>query len=275
MDNIIKSKRNKIGQLGIQLLAYAQLRKKEMIFTGEIAQALGMTRKQEIDLLARMTDAGILIRLKRGVYLVPERMPPGGKWNVSEYYLLSKLMQVYKGTYQISGPNAFNFYGFDNQVPNRLYVYNDRIYGEKNINGREFVFIKTSKKRLGATRKEKNTDGTAVFFSSKERTLLDAIYDWSRYNTIPRAYLWIVNSLQSDSGSEKKVISVTAKYGNKASIRRIGYLLYANGIAESSLLSLKRLLGKSKSIIPWIPGRSAKGSVNTEWGIIVNGTIPK
>ncbi len=275
MDNTLKQKRNKIGQLGIQLLAYAQLRKKEMIFTGEIAQALGLSKKQEIDLLARMTDACILIRLKRGVYLVPERMPPGGKWNVSEYYLLTRLMQVYKGTYQISGPNAFNFYGFDDQVPNRLYIYNDRIYGEKNINGREFIFIKTAEERLGAARKIKTTEGISICIVSKARACVDAVYDWSRYNTIPRAYSWIIESMQRDSGFEKKIISVTAKYGNKSSIRRIGYLLSSYGIAESSLLSLKRLLGKSKSLIPWIPGKSATGSINTEWGVIVNGVIPK
>ena len=33
------------------------------------------------------------------------------------------LMKELKGKYQVSGPNAFYFYGFENQVPNRVYVY--------------------------------------------------------------------------------------------------------------------------------------------------------
>jgi hypothetical protein len=37
---------------------------------------------------------------------------------------------------------------------------------------------------------------------------------------------------------------------------------------------MKRHLGSAKSLIPWIPGQAAKGSVNKEWGVIVNGSIP-
>lgn len=275
MSNTIKTQKTKIGRLGIQLLAYAQLRKKEILYTGDISQALGLSKKQESDLLVRLTDAGILIRLKRGAYLVPQRMPPGGKWNVSEYYLLTKVMQVYEGIYQISGPNAFNFYGFDDQVPNLIYVYNNKIYGEKNIGGKEFVFIKTSDDRLGAINKFKTKDGLTVCIASKARAVMDAVYDWSRYNTIPRAYTWIVSSLKSDPEFAKDIISVTMKYGNKATIRRIGFLLYSYGIAQTEFSKLKRLLGKSKSLIPWIPNKPAKGSVNNEWGVIINGLFPE
>jgi len=37
---------------------------------------------------------------------------------------------------------------------------------------------------------------------------------------------------------------------------------------------MKRQLGPTRSLIPWIPGQAAKGSVNKEWGLIVNGSIP-
>lgn len=270
----MKRKKRELGPLEMQLLAYVQLRKKDVIHTGEISPVLDISSKQERELLSRMGRSGLIIRLKRGVYLVPPRMPSGGRWVVSEYFILSKLMAMVKGKYQITGPNAFNFYGYDDQVPNRVYVYNNRIFGDKNIGGIEFVFIKTSDRRLGATRKLKTPDGVEAVMASRARTLLDAIYDWSRYNTIPRAYGWVATNMKKETRLAEELISVTLKFGNKGTVRRIGYLLALCGIADDRLLRLKRKLGSSKSLIPWIPGRDVKGSVNRDWGLIINGKLP-
>ena len=273
--NIMKQEKTKLGKLEMQLLAYAQLRKKEFIFSGEIAAALAITAKQEWNLFNRMATGGLIISLKRGVYLVHSRMPAGGRWTVSGYYILSKLMEVNKGRYQISGPSAFNFYDFDDQVPNRMYVYNDRIFGEKEIGGTDFVFIKTDIKRLGSTKNLKTPDGIDAVMVTKTRTLVDAVYDWSRYNTLPRAYGWIAETLKKDPAIIENLIGDTLRYGNKGTVKRIGYLLAQLSVADDRLSKMKRQLGSAKSLIPWIPGQAAKGSVNKEWGLIVNGSIPQ
>ena len=202
-------------------------------------------------------------------------MPVGGRWAVSGYYLLSKLMIVLNGKYQISGPNAFNFYGFDDQVPNRIYVYNDRMFGEKNIGGTDFVFIKTDSKRLGSTRSLKTPDDIDTVIVSKTRALVDAVYDWSRYNTLPRAYGWIAETIKKEPDLIDNLIGDTLKYSNKGTTKRIGYLLAQLGITNGRLIEMKLQLSSSKSLIPWIPGRAAKGSVNREWGLIINGFIPQ
>ncbi len=271
----MKRDKTKLGSLEMQLLAYAQLRKKDLIQTGEMSSILGISSRQEWKLLSRMARSGLIIRLKRGIYLVPPRMPSGGRWAVSEYFILSKLMALLDGKYQISGPNAFNFYGYDDQVPNRVYVYNNRILGEKNIGGVEFVFIKTSDSRLGSVRRFKTPDGVDAIMASKARTLLDAIYDWSRYNTIPRAYGWVFSSIKKEPEFARELIETTLKYGNKGTMRRMGYLLSLCGVVDVQLRKLKRKLGSSKSLIPWIPGRDGKGSINRDWGLIINGSLPK
>jgi len=46
-------------------------------------------------------------------------------------------------------------------------------------------------------------------------------------------------------------------------------------MADERLVEMKQKLGSAKSLIPWIPGQAAKGSVNKEWGLIVNGPIPQ
>lgn len=269
----MKPKRTELGPLEVQLLAFTQFRKKDIIRTGEIALALGISTKQEWELLSRMAKVGLIIRLIRGVYLVPSRMPSGGTWAVSEYFILSKLMKVLNGKYQISGPNAFRFYGFDDQIPNRVYVYNNRISGERKIGNVEFLFIKTSDKRLGGVNKFKTADGSQAIMASKSRSLLDAVYDWNRYNTLPRAYKWITEGINKDRKLIDDLIEMAVKFGNRGSVRRIGYLLEFVGTNTTKLARLKRKKGSSKSFIPWIPERSSKGTVNRDWGLIINGKI--
>jgi predicted transcriptional regulator of viral defense system len=274
-DNIVKPEKTKLGKLEMQLLAYVQLRETDLLTSGQAASALEITSKQEWRLLNRMASSGLIIRLKRGVYLVPSRIPSGGRWTVSGYHLLSRLMAVLNGKYQISGPGAFNLYGFDDQVPTRLYVYNDRIFGEKQIGGADFVFIKTDAKRLGSTKNLKTPEGLDAVMVTKSRALVDAVYDWSRYNTLPRAYGWIAAALKKEPALLEGLIADTLQYGNKGTIKRIGYLLAQLGIAEDRLRKMKRFLGLNRSLIPWIPGQPAKGSVDREWGLIVNGAIPR
>ncbi|MFH0999187.1 MAG: type IV toxin-antitoxin system AbiEi family antitoxin domain-containing protein [Pseudomonadota bacterium] len=271
----MKHEKTKLGKFEMQLLAYAQLWKKEFISSGEIASALDIHPEQEWKLLNRMTTSGLIIRLKRGAYLLPSHLPSGGRWTVSGYYILSKLMEVIKGRYQISGPSAFNFHGFDNQVPDLIYVYNDRIFGEKEIGGTDFVFIKTDIKRLGSTKRLKMPDEIDTVMVTKTRALVDAVYDWSRYNTLPRAYGWIAETINNDPAIIEDLIEDALRFGNKGTVKRIGYLLARLNVADDRLLEMKRKLGSAKSLIPWIPGQEAKGSVNKEWGLIVNGSIPQ
>ena len=271
----MRTQKTNLGPLEMQLLAYAQIRKQDTLILGEIGPVLAIKKKQERELFSRLSRSGMIIRLKKGAYLVPSRLPAGGRWTVSGYYILSKLMEVMKGQYQISGPNAFNFYGFDDQVPSRIYVYNDKLFGEKEIGGTDFVFIKTDAKRLGSTKSLKTPDYIDTVMASKTRALVDAVYDWSRFNTLPRAYGWITEALQKEPEITDNLISDTLKYGNKGTTRRIGYLLAQLSISNDRLSELKQGVSSSKSLIPWIPGLAAKGSVNKEWGLIINGSIPQ
>ena len=150
----MKSKGPELGSLSSRFFAYVQLKKLDIVRTGEITPILSITGSQERDLFRRLSDSGWILRLKRGVYLVPSRIPAGGKYSPGAALILQKLMEEEKGKYQICGPTAF----LDNLVQN------------------------------------------------------------------PR----MMNRLQ-------------------------------------------RQLSTSSSLIPWIPGRFAKGTINRKWGIIVNG----
>jgi len=266
----MKPKGPGLGSLSSRFFAYVQLKNLKVVRTGEIAPVLGITGSQEGDLFRRLSDSGWIVRLKRGVYIVPSRIPAGGKYSPGAALILQKLMEEEKGTYQICGPTAFNFYGLDDQIPSVTYLYNNRISAKRSIGSLAFQFIKVADDRLGSVNAVR-TRGSEIIYSSKARTLMDAVYDWSRFNSLPRGYDWVRRETKDDFELATELCEAAIKYGNMATIRRIGFLF--DRIAPNSRLTirLQRQLSTSSALIPWVPGRSAKGTINRKWGIIVNG----
>jgi predicted transcriptional regulator of viral defense system len=259
-----------LGSLSSRFFAYVQLKRKDIVRTGELVPVLSISESRERSLLHRLSNSGWIVRLKRGVYLVPPRIPAGGKYSPGAALILQKLMEVYNGNYQVCGPTAFNFYGLDDQIPSITFVYNNRISGSRTIGNLPFQFVKVADLRLGATNPVRTRDGAEVIYSSKSRTLMDAVYDWSRFDSLPRGYDWIRDETKKDPKLTSELVDITVQYGNQATIRRIGFLL--DTLAKTSKIAnkLQRQLSDSKALIPWIPARPAKGNVNRRWGIIVN-----
>jgi predicted transcriptional regulator of viral defense system len=247
------------------------VKKLDIVRTGELAPILDISASQEHDLFRRLSDSGWILRLKRGVYLVPPRIPAGGKYSLVAALILQKLMEVEECQYQICGPTAFNFYGFDDQIPSVTDLYNNRISGKRLVGSLAFQFIKVADERLGAINTVRTREDTEMIYSSKARTLMDAVYDWSRFNSLPRGYGWIKEEIENESELASELVAVTAKYGNMATIRRIGYLLDTYIRNPRMINPLQRQLSTSSSLIPWIPGRSNKGTIIRKWGVIVNG----
>lgn len=261
--------RKSLGQLETLFFAYAQMRKLQTVRTAELAAPLGITAKQERELLGRMARSGLIAQVRRGLYLLPPQLPLGGKWTPDEALALNTLMEDQEGRYQICGPNAFNRYGFDEQIPTRVYAYNNRLSGERTIGSVEMTLIEVADARLGGTEEAKTAEGK-VMYSSRARTLVDAVYDWSRFNSLPRAYEWIRTELVSKRVTAAELTAITLKYGNQGTIRRIGALLEQLGAEEKLTNKLHRSLAMSKSLIAWIPSLPSRGTINRRWGVIQN-----
>jgi predicted transcriptional regulator of viral defense system len=102
------------------------------------------------------------------------------------------------------------------------------------------------------------------------RTLVDAVYDWSRFSSLPRAYEWIRRELSSGRVTAVDLARATVEYGNQATLQRIGFLLEQEGASRSALATLQRALPPSASAIPWNPVGSKRGAVNRRWKVILN-----
>jgi predicted transcriptional regulator of viral defense system len=260
----------KLGKQEMQMLAYLQMRRRQTVKTGELIEPLQLSREQERELFRRMARGGLIARVRPGFYLVPARLPLGGSWSPDETFALNALIGDRQGRYQICGPNAFNRYGFDDQIPNRVYAYNNRISGDRTIGVIELTLIKVADERLGETEELQTAEGQTAVYGSRVRTLVDAVYDWSRFNSLPRGYDWIRGELAAGSVGAAELVDVTLRYGDKGSIRRIGALLEMEGVETGLLLKLEKALNPSTGLIPWIPTKPKRGKINRRWGVVLN-----
>ncbi len=255
------------------MLAYLQMREQSTVRSGELAGPLRLTRVQEQKLLQRMARGGLFARVRPGLYLVPQRLPLGGSWTPDEALALNTLIEDRRGRYQICGPNAFNHYGFDEQIPTRVYAYNNRISGQRVIGAVSLTLIEVDDDRLGDAERVETPGGQTGIYSSRVRTLVDAVYDWSRFNSLPRAFGWIRAELASGRASAADLVRVTLRYGDIGTIRRIGALLDREGANTSLLRRMQRALAPATSLITWDPTRPRRGTVERRWGVVWNGGV--
>lgn len=259
-----------LGEIERLLFAYVQMRGQRTVRAGELAGPLQLSAPRERNLLSRLAIAGWIVRVWRGLYLVPYKLPLGGKWSPDEILALNTLMDARRGRYQICGPNAFNRYGLDDQIPNRVYAYNNRISGERTIGAVALTLIKVADERLGATEEMQTAEGQTAVYGSRTRTLVDAVYDWSRFNSLPRAYDWIRGELAANRVGAAELVAVALRYGDMGTIRRMGALLEREGVDDALLGKLEGALKPTTSLIPWIPTKPKRGKINRRWGVVLN-----
>jgi predicted transcriptional regulator of viral defense system len=256
-----------------RFFGYVQSQSSPTVTTGELVQALSLTPSQEQKLLSRLARRGLITRIRPGLYLTPTRMPAGGRWVPSESLSLNTLMTDVGAHYQISGLNAFSRYGWDEQVPNRIFLYNNRLSGRRTIGSMEFTMVKISDNRLGGTETVQTSEGGDLVYSSKPRALMDAVYDWSRFNTLPRAYDWIRREIQQSPGAlAAELVDVTLRYGNQGTMRRIGWVLDDAGAPQKLLRKIERGLHQTSTFIPLIPTRPKRGTTTERWMLVINDT---
>ena len=263
--------KRRLGEMGTQFFAYVQMRQMRMVRTGDlVGSVLRFSPDQERKLLSRMARGGLIARVRQGLYLVPPHLPLGGAWTPTEAEALNALMEDRKGRYQICGPNAFSFYGFDDQIPNRVYGYNNRLSGDRRVGTVDMPLIKVADVRLGDTEEVTMEGGEKAVYSSRVRSLVDAVYDWSRFNDIPRGYEWIRRELKAERVSAEALVKCTLRYGDIGTIRRLGALLEREGVAEKLLRKLEQALRPTSALIPWIPTQPKRGIVNRRWSVVLN-----
>lgn len=265
--------KGQIGALEAQVLAYAQMRQWQTVRTGDLQKPLRLSAEQERKVLSRLARSGLIARVWRGLYLVPPTLPVGGRWSPDVGLALDALMEARGGRYQICGPNAFSRYGFAEQIPTRIYAYNDRISGQRRIGRLELTLIKVAPSRLGSTDLVKSPEGPPAIYCSRARSLVDAVYDWSRFGSLPAGYGWIRRELAAQRVSVAELVRLTLEFGDKGTIRRIGAFLEREGVPARPLRKLEQALPSTSGSIPLIPRLAKRGTMERRWGVVWNGEV--
>lgn len=260
-----------LGEAERRLFAYVQMRGQATVRAGELVKALRMTAPAERTLLSKLSKEGWIARVRRGLYLVPQTLPLGGKWTPGEVLALDTLMRDVKASYQFCGLNVFNRYGWDQQIPNRVYAYNNKLSGDQAIGAIALTLIKVADTRLGGTEAVRTRDGLVAVYPSRARALVDSVYDWARFDSLPRGYGWIRAELAKKRVFPDELVRMTLRYGDVGTRRRIGVLLDRLGVEEKFLRKLEKSLAPSRGLIAWIPTAQKRGSIDRRWGVVVNG----
>ena len=270
-------KKSLLGPWEMQFFAWIQFEKKEEVRTGDLVKAMNLSPKQEADLLYNLSSNGIIFQLERGFYLVPKRLPLSGSWSPSPYLIINKYMENVGAKFHISGQAVFNLYGYSDQVSAWFTVYNNKISRKKYFLQYHLDFTKVVSTRLGNIKKAKvyTEDDKFIWvrYSSPEQALLDAVYDYKKYGTLPVAYEWIARSLKDKKIQAKKLIDVSIKYGNIISQKRIGWVLDQLKISKKIINPLQKKIPNTNFLTPLDP-KNRKGFVNKKWNIIENVTFP-
>lgn len=270
----MKPKGIRMTPLETKVLAWSQLSKQRIIRSGELSKILGINPQQEEKLLIKMNKSGIIIRLNKGLYLLPGTIPTA-PWSASEYFLLSILMEELDAKYQVTGLAAFRFHKLSTQIPNQITVYNTKISGVRKIGIVNFNFIKVSSERIGAYKEIEVKDFAStriINIGSLARTIVDAIYDYKRFASLPDAYDWI-RERANDEIFLKELVEVTLNFSNISTCRRIGYFLESIKANPRLVNKIYKNIDETSSFIPMYPELVNRGKISRKWGVKINGAI--
>ena len=248
-----------------------------ILTSDDVIQELGLTPLQTAKLFSRLVSQQRIQQLRRGLYIAPGvELPLGKIWTPSPYEAIYAYMTWLGANWQITGLAAFNHYGFSTQVSQVLTVYNDRLSEIYESSGGRFIFIKRPAEKLGNKLLCPMYGNIEIPFSSKARTIFDAVYDGKRFGTLPSAYVWIRWVLEVEKNKDviDELIQCCLIYGNKQTISRIGFVLERLNV-DVSALTEKLAKEKTTTLFPLVPfikdiPGERKGEIDLRWKIIEN-----
>ena len=132
-----------------------------------------------------------------------------------------------------------------------------------------FQLIKISTSRIGSQSTIEIHNGKPVYISSLARTIMDAVYEWSRFNSLPTAYKWL-NDYIDDKKIIDELIQITLRYANIATKRRIDYTLEKLTPKNKSIPLIQQQFKSAQGWITLDPTQKAIGKTNKKWRIIDN-----
>ena len=144
----------------------------------------------------------------------------------------------------------------------------DQITGQRTVGSVAMTLIKVADQRLGETEVVRMSEGFEAVYCSRVRSLVDAVYDWSRFNSLPQGYDWI-RGVGPRPGRRQRNRPGRPALRQRQYAPPAGPAARMRGDEPVVLSSLENRLSPSLALIPWVPTLPKRGPVDRRWGVVV------
>jgi len=250
-----------------------------LVFTTQdarrVAAGLRMPESGVGMLLTRLTDAGWVVRLRRGLYAGTGQLPGGV--DVPPFVLATALVEPSA----IALWSALAHHDLTDQVPiaitaitpRKVVTPSMRSPGEArgkhawHVGGLECRFVTLTESRYDIGIERIWADERFAFsITDRERTVLDTFAMPRHFGGIGEGLAVLDRALTTlDVG---KLIDYALQYGSRALVKRLGWSLEQAGVEMSVLMPLLEVPSPSYSVLD--PGRPRRGKHYRRWNVIVN-----
>lgn len=253
-------KRKGLSKMESYLLSYLAENRKNIFTLSDVVAVLDCTYENAKVIVERLAKKKWIVRIIKGRYLIVP-LTAGIKGEYTEHeFIIATLFEPYYIAYW----TALNYYGFTEQVPNKIFVVTRKRMKDKEILGMKFKFVTMSEKKFFGFN-EILISNVGVKISDKEKTIVDCL-DKPRYcggvEEITKAIFFAKDEI--DCG---KLTDYITKVGNNTAIKRLGFILDLLGMDMDSK-NLEGKISNSYSILD--PTKRKTGKYDPKWKLLLN-----
>jgi len=255
----LDEKRKGLSKNEAYLLSYLAENGKNIFTLNDIVNVLKCRYENAKVIVGRLVNKKWVIRIGKGKYLiVPLTAGVAGEYTEHEFIVASLITK----DYYIGYWTALNYYGFTEQVPNKIFIATKKRLKDRKIHETCLKFVCLSKKKFFGF-DNISISNLKVNISDKEKTIIDCL-DKPKYcggiEEIVKSIFFAKEEIDF-----KKLTNYAIKIGNNAVIKRLGFIL---DFLSMDSKNLKNKISSSYSVLD--PTKEKKGKYSSEWKILIN-----
>ncbi len=215
-------------------------------------------------LLHTLVRQGRIQRLEKGKFLLESTIENADTISEHEFLVAMRLVQPCYIAYW----TALHYHGLTEQLANVVYAATPKQKKPMTIHGITYRFIKLAKPKFFGF-KTQQIGGRSFQISDPEKTIVDCFSHPEYCGGLVEAAKGLWNGLHEHRLDLNKLTRYAERLGNRAALKRIGYLVEFYQIpADGHLVRWREHL--SAGYNPLDPLGSRRGTYNARWQLLIN-----
>ncbi|MFQ6120402.1 MAG: hypothetical protein ACE5KE_11020 [Methanosarcinales archaeon] len=231
---------------------------KTLFTSSDIARIINKKKESVYQITYNLKQKGWIREIEKGKYYIKNLN--GYDIAINEPYVLAT--NIVFPSY-LSFWSSLHFYGFTEQIPQKVLVATTKNKKNIELNGLYIQFIQIAKKRLFGYKKMRSNN-LEFFVAEKEKAILDSLYLPQYAGGLSEVSKVIFNAI--DEIDMDLLVYYALKMCNKSLVKRLGYLLELLEIDDT--LQLEKNIDGGYSLLD--PSKPKQSNYNKKWKLIVN-----